>query len=97
VLVVGNHFDGATGYTGAQATARLLRNSRLLSYGGWGHTAYTRSDCIRQHINAYLLDGTLPAAGTVCPANPNPFGPAPQAEVVDEPLVGLPPSWLLDL
>ena len=24
---------------------QLLRNSRLLSYAGWGHTAYGRSDC----------------------------------------------------
>ncbi|MBM7864200.1 hypothetical protein [Lentzea nigeriaca] len=25
------------------------------------------------HLHAYLLDGTLPTAGTVFPANPNPF------------------------
>ena len=51
----------------------LLRNSRLLSYAGWGHTAYGRSECVTAHIDAYLVDGTLPPAGTVCPANPNPF------------------------
>ena len=49
------------------------RNSRLLSYAGWGHTAYGRNDCTTAHIDAYLVGGTLPRAGTVCPANPNPF------------------------
>jgi pimeloyl-ACP methyl ester carboxylesterase len=80
VLVVGNHFDGVTGYAGARASARLLPNSRLLSYAGWGHTAYFRSDCTRQHVDAYLLEGSLPPAGTVCPANPNPFAPDRRAD-----------------
>ncbi len=48
VLVVGNFFDPATDYAGAVASNRLLQNSRLLSYAGWGHTAaYSgRSACI---------------------------------------------------
>jgi hypothetical protein len=79
--------------TGAEASARLLRNSRLLSYAGWGHTAYGRSDCITQHVNAYLLAGSLPPAGTVCPANPNPFVPSALRATSPAPLVGLPPSW----
>src|SRR4029079_18240854 len=69
VLVVGNFFDGVTDYRGAQASARLLRNSRLLSYAGWGHTAYGTSECVTQDVNSYLLAGTLPAKGKVCPAN----------------------------
>jgi pimeloyl-ACP methyl ester carboxylesterase len=97
VLVVGNYFDGVTDYAGAQATSRLLPNSRLLSYAGWGHTAYGRSECTAQHINAYLLDGTLPARGTVCPANPNPFLVASNSRSTASgaPMVGLPPAWLL--
>ena len=75
VLVVGNYFDGVTDYAGAQASARLLRNSRLLSYAGWGHTAYGRSACTTDYVDAYLLSGALPPRGTVCPANPNPFLP----------------------
>jgi len=73
VLVVGNLYDGNTPYTGAQATTRLLRNSRLLTYAGWGHVAYPRSQCTVDHVTAYLLDLTLPPDGTICPANPNPF------------------------
>lgn len=73
VLVVGNHYDAGTDYAGAQATARLLPNSRLLTYAGWGHTSYLRSECATTAINRYLLSGALPAKGTVCPANPSPF------------------------
>ena len=95
VLVVGNFFDGVTAHTGAVATDRLLRNSRLLSYAGWGHTAYGRSACATEYIDAFLLDGSLPPAGTVCPANPNPFLPsAARAAASAPPLVGLPPSWI---
>jgi pimeloyl-ACP methyl ester carboxylesterase len=62
VLVVGNYFDGITDYAGAQASARLLKNGRLLSYAGWGHGAYGRSACVTGHVNRYLLDGVLPDA-----------------------------------
>jgi pimeloyl-ACP methyl ester carboxylesterase len=96
VLVVGNFFDGVTAYTGAQATSKLLRNSRLLSYAGWGHTAYGRSECTSEFINEYLLDGTLPPEGTVCPANPNPFlAEAALSEAGMTHVAGLPPPWVL--
>ncbi|WP_433323987.1 alpha/beta hydrolase [Spirillospora sp. CA-294931] len=92
VLVVGNYFDGVTSYTGAQASARLLKGSRLLSYAGWGHTAYERSDCVTGHVNRYLLTGALPPAKTVCPANPSPFLPG-VAATTDAPFAGLPGTW----
>lgn len=97
VLVVGNFFDGVTDHAGARATSRLLDNSRLLSYAGWGHTAYGRSECTTEFIDAYLLDDALPPAGTVCPANPNPFltATAARSATLNSPMVGLPPPWLL--
>jgi pimeloyl-ACP methyl ester carboxylesterase len=96
VLVVGNYFDGVTGYTGARAVNQQLANSRLLSYAGWGHTAYGRNDCTTAHIDAYLVGGTLPRTGTVCRANPNPFLSAPAALAAPtDPVAGAPPSWLL--
>jgi hypothetical protein len=58
---------------------RQIAGSRLLAYAGWGHTAYGVSKCASDHTNAYLLNGTLPPVGTVCPANPNPFLPAAAA------------------
>ena len=90
--MVGNYYDAGTDYTGAQATARLLPNSRLLSYAGWGHTAYGRTDCITAHIDHYLLTGTPPPAGTVCPAGPNPFTPVADRRATLRMLIGLPPS-----
>jgi pimeloyl-ACP methyl ester carboxylesterase len=92
VLVVGNFFDGVTDYAGAVASSRLLKNSRLLSYAGWGHTAFGRSDCVTEYVIAYLLEGSLPPQGTVCPANPNPFLSALLRQAAPHaPLIGLPP------
>jgi pimeloyl-ACP methyl ester carboxylesterase len=95
VLVVGNYFDGATDYDGAVAVNHLLRNSRLLSYAGWGHTAFQRSECVTNYVIEYLLDGSLPAEDTVCPANPNPFLPSPARSAAETPVLGLPPLWPL--
>ncbi|MCE7010174.1 alpha/beta hydrolase [Kibdelosporangium philippinense] len=77
-LVVGNYFDGVTGYNGAKASSRYMQGSRLLTYAGWGHTAYGATDCVTDHIDNYLIEGKLPAEGTVCPAAPNPFLPTTQ-------------------
>jgi pimeloyl-ACP methyl ester carboxylesterase len=96
VLVVGNYFDGVTDYAGARASSRLLRGSRLLSYAGWGHTAYGRSACVAARVNDYLLTRRLPRRGEVCPAPPNPFLTPPTSRKGDTtPLVGLPPNWPL--
>jgi len=98
VLVVGNFFDGITDHAGAEASARLLRNARLLSYAGWGHTAYDRSACVTDFVNAYLLRGALPARGTVCPANPNPFVASSARATTSSTssssdFLGRPPTW----
>ncbi len=66
VLVVGNYYDPSTPYAGAQAAARLLPNSRLLSGNIWGHTAYGKSACTNHAVNRYLIEQELPAVGTVC-------------------------------
>jgi hypothetical protein len=73
VLVVGNYWDPATNYVEAVQSARLLPNSRLLSSTNWGHTAYGSSACATGAIDSYLLAGTLPAAGTVCEGDIQPF------------------------
>lgn len=93
VLAVGNYYDPATDYAGAVATSQLLPNSRLLTYAGWGHTAYGRSACVTGHVDAYLLTGALPPRRTVCPANPNPFRESAARRMTPaEPLAGLPPA-----
>ncbi len=66
VLVVGNQFDPATRYEGAVAVSQLLPNSRLLTVHGWGHTSLFLSTCADTTVAAYLVNVTLPPAGTVC-------------------------------
>ena len=73
VLVVGNFFDPATRYEGAQIVAGLLPNSRLLSMNGWGHVSLFLSQCADQAVSDYLLDGSLPPEGTVCDQDLTPF------------------------
>lgn len=73
VLVVGNLHDPATGYHAARSVARLLPRSRLLTSTNWGHTAYGVSACATRHVDAYLVRGVLPAAGTVCDDARQPF------------------------
>jgi pimeloyl-ACP methyl ester carboxylesterase len=76
VLVVNSRYDPATAYPWAQQVARQLGPSaRLLTYQGWGHVAYRHSPCVHAAVDRYLLDLTLPADGTDCPAvEPKPFG-----------------------
>ncbi|WP_200210194.1 alpha/beta hydrolase [Micromonospora coerulea] len=80
VLVVGNYWDPATNYHGAVSSAALLPNSRLLSSDSWGHTAYGTSACVTGAVDAYLLTVALPATGTVCTGDAQPFVEVPAAE-----------------
>ena len=73
VLVVGNQFDPATRYEGAQTAASLLPNSRLLTVHGWGHTSLFLSACADAAIARYPIDVALPAPGTVCEQDHVPF------------------------
>lgn len=67
ILVVGTTRDPATPYTWAQGLASQLGSGVLLTMNGDGHTAYLRgSTCIDSAVDAYLLSGKPPAAGTVC-------------------------------
>ncbi len=67
ILVVGTTFDPATPYRWARALSGQLQTATLLTYAGDGHTAYgAGSRCVDGAIDAYLLTGTPPAAGTVC-------------------------------
>jgi hypothetical protein len=66
-LVVATTYDPATPYHGALNLVGELRNARLLTMRGDGHTAYPgNSACIDAAVEAYINDGTLPAPGTQC-------------------------------
>ena len=68
ILVVGTTRDPATPYRWAQALARELKSGVLLGWNGDGHTAYMMgSACVDGYVNSYLISGSLPRSGTVCP------------------------------
>lgn len=96
VLVVGNRFDPATPYHGAQTLDRLLPRSRLLTLEGWGHTSLFKSLCVDTHVSRYLLSTRVPPDGTDCAPDVVPFAQGAQAQVADEatkPKVTIPP-WI---
>ncbi|MDN0195609.1 alpha/beta hydrolase [Streptomyces sp. S.PNR 29] len=69
ILVVGNTGDPATPYEGARKMAESLGKGVgvELTYKGQGHGAYdSKNKCVLDAVNGYLLDGKVPAAGTVC-------------------------------
>ncbi|MGA5412004.1 alpha/beta hydrolase [Streptomyces lavendulocolor] len=70
ILVIGNTGDPATPYAGAKAMADALGKGVgvELTYRGEGHGAYNGGDaCVKRAVDGYLLDGKVPASGTVCP------------------------------
>ena len=78
ILVIGNTFDPETPYAGAVAMAGSLALSRLLTVDGYGHTVLLNpSRCAQDYVASYLIDGTLPPPGTVCPQDQPPFTTSP--------------------
>ncbi|MFG2954464.1 alpha/beta hydrolase [Streptomyces sp. NPDC048291] len=69
ILVVGNTGDPATPYEGAKKMVDALGTGVgvELTYKGQGHGAYdSKNKCVQGAVNGYLLEGTVPRAGTVC-------------------------------
>jgi hypothetical protein len=69
ILVVGNTGDPATPYEGARKMADALGKGVgvVMTYEGQGHGAYNSGNaCVQKTVSSYLLDGRVPAAGTVC-------------------------------
>ena len=67
ILVVGTTGDPATPYAWSEALAQQLETGQLLTWKGNGHTAYGRSnDCVKNAVDTYLLNGTMPDKGLTC-------------------------------
>ncbi|MFE5137387.1 alpha/beta hydrolase [Streptomyces fagopyri] len=69
ILVVGNTGDPATPYEGARKMVEALGKGVgvELTYKGQGHGAYDSGNkCVHNAVDGYLLNGTVPPAGTVC-------------------------------
>jgi pimeloyl-ACP methyl ester carboxylesterase len=78
VMVIGNLYDPATRYQGAQTVRSLLPNSALLTVDVAGHTSLGLSVCAGKITGQYLLDPSTATAvdGEVCPQEFDPFHPA---------------------
>lgn len=68
ILVVATTHDPATPFPwGEQLAEQLGPNAVLLVRDGDGHAAYREGvACVDEAIDGFLLDGVMPAAGTVC-------------------------------
>ncbi|MGW8361260.1 alpha/beta hydrolase, partial [Streptomyces wedmorensis] len=57
----------ATPYEEAASLASQFPGGALLTYEGFGHTAYGRSNsCVTGHVDGYLIDLRTVPAGTTC-------------------------------
>ncbi|TWG08720.1 alpha/beta hydrolase [Saccharopolyspora dendranthemae] len=75
VLILNALHDPATGYNWATNVDSQIERATMLTYDGWGHGVYTRSECTAKVTHDYLIDGAMPAEGAHCPAVEP--GPAP--------------------
>ena len=66
ILLIGGTNDPATPYSEAQSVKQRLAGSVLLTRTGNGHTSYASSACSAGATDAYLINLTPPAEGTVC-------------------------------
>ncbi|MGW2022076.1 alpha/beta hydrolase [Streptomyces decoyicus] len=68
IVVIGNAGDPATPVAGARKMAEKLGKGvgKLLTVQGEGHGTYGVNQCATKAVNRHLLDGKVPADGTVC-------------------------------
>lgn len=67
IIVIGTTNDPATPYVWAQALAEQLSSGTLVTFDGEGHTAYPGAGpCIQATVDAYFVDGTVPAVDPDC-------------------------------
>ncbi len=66
ILVVGTTDDPATPYAWAVNVSHELSRSALLTVDGDSHVAYFYSACVRDDVQAYLVDGVTPPARATC-------------------------------
>ncbi|WP_053680426.1 alpha/beta hydrolase [Streptomyces sp. WM4235] len=85
IVVIGNTGDPATPYEGARKMVERLGPGVgvELTYKGQGHGAYNSGDpCVQKAVDTYLLDGKVPATGTVCTRSES-ATPTPQQQPVE--------------
>jgi pimeloyl-ACP methyl ester carboxylesterase len=68
ILVIGTEGDPATPVEGAVDMAAALDSGVLITWEGEGHTAYPKTRCVTDAVNAYLLRAEAPVDDLTCPA-----------------------------
>ncbi|USX51498.1 alpha/beta hydrolase [Lentzea sp. HUAS12] len=69
ILMTNSRYDPATVYEWAVNAHRQTRDTTVfVTYEGWGHVVYERSECTRKINDDYLLSLKLPRDGTRCAA-----------------------------
>jgi pimeloyl-ACP methyl ester carboxylesterase len=77
ILALNSRHDPSTPLPGARDGVAELADAHLLVVEGSGHsTMYVHSTCAEQAKRAYLISGTLPAAGATCAIDHHPFDPS---------------------
>ncbi|MEU0879098.1 alpha/beta fold hydrolase [Lentzea sp. NPDC005914] len=78
ILMTNSEHDPATVYEWAVNAHRQTRDTTVfVTYEGWGHGVYDRSECTLKINNEYMVSLKLPRNGTTCAA----VEPAPQTLV----------------
>ncbi len=70
ILVVGLTKDSRTLYPWAQSLTDQLDNGHLLTVEGYGHVTFGSNACATAAMTDFLVNGTVPAEGTTCAAEP---------------------------
>lgn len=68
LLVLSTAADPVTPGVGTRHAAQLLPTAVLVNWQGTGHGALPASGCATTAVKHFLIDGTVPTDGTVCPA-----------------------------
>jgi pimeloyl-ACP methyl ester carboxylesterase len=67
MLVLGAVKNSTHPYSGVQSLAGQLASAVLVSWQSGADTTYPTSGCVTTIVDAYLLQRTMPAMGTLCP------------------------------
>ena len=67
ILVVGTKGDPATPFESTAKLADMLGTGQVVAWDGEGHTAYPSTKCIRDAVENYFIDLTIPQKGLTCP------------------------------
>jgi hypothetical protein len=65
--VIGTAHDPRGPLDGSRRLAAALPGALFLSWQGAGTGAYPRTPCVTDAVETLLVDGALPADGTLCP------------------------------